>query len=375
MGIDTYSTTPGNNTALFPEGMLPSAVNDGMRQLQADLRTWYNDAQWIQYGDGDGPFSIIYQSATSFAVASVNVSSVYHVGRRVKAVGPTTGTIYGTISAVAFATNTVVTVTWDGASQLQNEALTIYIGILSATNSSMPGLVGEIRMYAASSAPTGWLLCNGTAVSRVTYAALFALIGTAYGVGDGSTTFNVPDLRGRAPIGIGQGSGLTNRALAAQLGTETHTLSSGEMPSHTHGPGTLATDTEAAHTHSVSGTSGANSVDHTHTFSDTTSSDGAHTHTVPLRAASQTGDATVTHWGQEPKTNDLATSSAGAHTHTVSGTTGNNSVGHTHSFSATSGSAGSHSHAVTGGASASAGSGGAHNNMQPSLAVNFIIKV
>ncbi len=94
---------------------------------------------------------------------------------------------------------------------------------------------GTVAQYAGSSAPTGWLLCDGTAVSRATYAALFAIIGTTYGVGDGSTTFNLPDIRGRAPIGAGQGSGLTNRALAATGGAETHTLTIAEMPAHTHG--------------------------------------------------------------------------------------------------------------------------------------------
>ena len=52
-GIKDYSTTPGSNVALFPEGQTPSSVNDGMRQVQADIRAWYNDAEWIVYGDGD----------------------------------------------------------------------------------------------------------------------------------------------------------------------------------------------------------------------------------------------------------------------------------------------------------------------------------
>lgn len=60
---------------------------------------------------------------------------------------------------------------------------------------------GAMSLYGASSAPSGWLLCDGTAVSRSTYAALFTAISTTYGVGDGSTTFNVPDLRGRVPVG------------------------------------------------------------------------------------------------------------------------------------------------------------------------------
>lgn len=76
---------------------------------------------------------------------------------------------------------------------------------------------GAVIGFAGSSAPSGWLLCDGSAVSRTTYADLFTAIGTSYGVGDGSTTFNLPDLRGRVPVGVGQGSGLTNRALAARL--------------------------------------------------------------------------------------------------------------------------------------------------------------
>jgi microcystin-dependent protein len=95
-------------------------------------------------------------------------------------------------------------------------------------------MVGVVTMYAGSAAPAGWLLCNGAEVSRTTYADLFALIGTYYGAGNGSTTFNLPDLRGLAPIGAGQGSGLTNRGLGAKGGAETHALSEAEMPSHTH---------------------------------------------------------------------------------------------------------------------------------------------
>lgn len=93
---------------------------------------------------------------------------------------------------------------------------------------------GVIVDYAGAAAPAGWLLCNGAAVSRVTYAALFAAIGTTFGVGDGTTTFNVPDCRGRSPVGAGQGSGLTNRALASTGGEETHQLSAAELASHTH---------------------------------------------------------------------------------------------------------------------------------------------
>jgi microcystin-dependent protein len=93
---------------------------------------------------------------------------------------------------------------------------------------------GTVSMYAGTTAPTGYLICDGSAVSRTTYSALFTAISTVYGNGDGSTTFNLPDLRGRAPIGVGQGTGLTNRTLGAQTGTETVTLTEAQMPSHTH---------------------------------------------------------------------------------------------------------------------------------------------
>lgn len=96
------------------------------------------------------------------------------------------------------------------------------------------GITGEVRMYAGSAAPSTWLFCDGAAVSRSTYATLYALVGTTYGVGDGSTTFNLPDFKGRTPIGVGTGSGLTARALAAKVGEETHVLTSAENAAHTH---------------------------------------------------------------------------------------------------------------------------------------------
>lgn len=93
---------------------------------------------------------------------------------------------------------------------------------------------GSVFRFAGASAPTGFLLCDGSPVSRVTYAGLFSAIGTTYGVGDGTTTFNVPDLRGRVTIGAGQGAGLTNRALGASGGEETHQITAAEMPVHGH---------------------------------------------------------------------------------------------------------------------------------------------
>lgn len=93
--------------------------------------------------------------------------------------------------------------------------------------------VGDIKMSVYSSDFYGWLKCDGRSVSRTTYALLFAVIGTSFGSADGNS-FNLPDSRGRVLGTIGQGSGLTNRTLGASTGEENHTLTTSEMPAHTH---------------------------------------------------------------------------------------------------------------------------------------------
>lgn len=102
---------------------------------------------------------------------------------------------------------------------------------------------GDLRLTAAA-APAGvdpkpWLECNGAAVSRATYSVLFAAIGTAYGGGDGASTFNLPDLRGRSPVGQGQGDpiagvAMTNRVLGEKVGEEKHKLLAAELAFHQH---------------------------------------------------------------------------------------------------------------------------------------------
>jgi microcystin-dependent protein len=99
---------------------------------------------------------------------------------------------------------------------------------------------GTITMYGAASAPAGWLLCDGSPVSRTTYASLFALIGIAYGAGDGSTTFNVPDLRGRVPAGFAASGG---HADVSSLGNADTTTLANRRPKHTH------TLTDPGHSH------------------------------------------------------------------------------------------------------------------------------
>lgn len=101
-------------------------------------------------------------------------------------------------------------------------------------------LTGFIQMFAGSTAPTGWLMCDGSAVSRTTYADLFAVIGTAYGSGDGTTTFNVPDLRGR--VAVGKSSDTEFDTLGETGGEKKHTLTIQEMPSHAHTKTTIPRD-------------------------------------------------------------------------------------------------------------------------------------
>jgi microcystin-dependent protein len=101
----------------------------------------------------------------------------------------------------------------------------------------MPALlmpVGVVLPYGSSSAPSGWLNCQGQELHRGDYPDLFAVIGTTYGVGNGTTTFNLPNLAGRVVVGQGSGAGLTSRAMGATGGVETHALNINEMPSHTH---------------------------------------------------------------------------------------------------------------------------------------------
>lgn len=104
---------------------------------------------------------------------------------------------------------------------------------------------GAVLPFAGGSAPTGWLLCFGQAVSRTTYSELFSTIGTTYGVGDGSTTFALPDLRGRVAAGEDDmggtaasrlttaGSGVNGLALGATGGAQTHTLTTAQLPALT----------------------------------------------------------------------------------------------------------------------------------------------
>jgi len=170
-GIKDYSTTQANNTDLngisTAEGMLPSNLNNAIRALMKNTREWYNDSQWVEYGDGDAAFTAAYASSTSFTIAGVNVTAIYHAGRRIKLTATTPGTIYGTISSSTFSTNTTVNVTWDSGS-LSSEAITnVYIGALSKTNNSIPTGIIATATLADGSVTTVKLADDAVTVAKM----------------------------------------------------------------------------------------------------------------------------------------------------------------------------------------------------------------
>ena len=150
--LGKYDTTAANNTATgtgsvsVAEGMLPSNINNAFRDIMADIRQHYNNAEWIEYGDAAGTYTATYASSTSFTIDGSNVTAIYHAGRRVKVTATTPGTIYGTIASTSFSTNTTVTVVWDSGS-LSDEAITsVYIGAITATNTSLPKTINAAHI-------------------------------------------------------------------------------------------------------------------------------------------------------------------------------------------------------------------------------------
>jgi microcystin-dependent protein len=187
---------------------------------------------------------------------------------------------------------------------------------------------GMLMPFAGAAAPDGWLLCQGQAVSRTTYRRLFRAIGTAYGAGDGSTTFLLPDARNRVLVGAG-----SSYVLGATGGAATVTLTTAQIPSHTH---------DAA----VGGAHGH-----------TASTEGAGSHAHDVQGAME---------GSALGTNNLGATFNDWSSQNVIDPTGNS--GH-HSHSVTVNNAADHDHSI-----ASTGGGGSHENMPPYLAANLLIK-
>jgi microcystin-dependent protein len=238
--------------------------------------------------------------------------------------------------------------------------------------------VGTIQMYPLATAPTvttnggTWLACDATAVSRTVYSVLYGIIGTTYGVGDGSTSFNLPDLRSRVPVGynVDTISGRSTRAIAAGSGTESHTLLDAEIPKHTHpitDAGHIHATTEVAHTHTGTTAKAKADIvlnDHTHTFERYTDYGGTGAQVSTTGRFSFNPSRQDTDGVTDPFTGVALLNEDGA---------SNN--GHQHSITTDStATALSIDSKVTGITVDDQGSGdGAHNIMQPYLVVNYII--
>ncbi|WID42133.1 tail protein [Pseudomonas phage ZRG1] len=215
---------------------------------------------------------------------------------------------------------------------------------------------GAVIYFARNTAPSGWLKCNGAAISRTAYAKLFAAIGTVFGAGDGFTTFNLPDLRGEFVRGWDDGRGVDGgRAFgsfqAGMIQSHSHTGGSASAGAHNHSGSAVA---GGSHNHSAS-TGGGGS----HAHSGTTSGGGSHQHNLPAGSVAPGGNSgygimasgddmtylvagwSVSQWAGD-HSHSFTTSTIGDHTHAVSVGTGGE---HTHALSINS--AGAHTHAIT----------------------------
>jgi microcystin-dependent protein len=213
------------------------------------------------------------------------------------------------------------------------------MGVSSAQGNPVGFLpAGCVIPYAGSTSPAGWLLCAGQAVSRTEYGALFAVVGTTYGSGDGSTTFNLPDLRGRAVAGVDNmggsaanrltagGSGVAGNTLGSAGGAETHTLTGAQS-------GTSA--------HSHTGSSGNDSPDHNH---------GPATGGNSFFVNVSSGGDVLNGGGSQYRFNFGSP------------------------WTATGGASARHTHSITVNTATAANASSAHNNTQPTMVMNYIIK-
>ena len=227
----------------------------------ASIRSQHNEAEWIEFGTGSNVTTYTRISGTSISMP-VDVTNVYTVNRRVKIVDGGGSTLYGRVTSVSFSSpNSTLVLEFDGGASLgSGNPTSVKHGIIAPTNTSLPSVVptGTIQMYGGAATPTGYLFCDGAAISRTTYSDLFATIASNYGSGNGSSTFNLPNLQQKFPLGksgsyaLGSTGGAFAQTPSGTISTPSfsgnaftpsgsvsvsvnnHTLTTSQIPSHSH---------------------------------------------------------------------------------------------------------------------------------------------
>jgi microcystin-dependent protein len=220
IGAPNWSEDDNSNVTAAPdgapEGMAPSGVNNVLRAHQGAIKRFYTwstprptggtgSAYTLTYGVApgalvDGMTHLVQFGAANAGAPTLNVNGLGAIPLHYYAAGA-----WRAVPAALWAADEVLQVAYHGSSGAYR-----LIGLHNGT--------GEIAAYAGTTAPAGTLLCHGQAIGRTAYAGLFAALGTTHGAGDGSTTFNLPDLRGRVPVGKSDMGGVDAGNLAGGSG-------------------------------------------------------------------------------------------------------------------------------------------------------------
>jgi|UPI00034679AD microcystin-dependent protein len=410
--INAAENGTGAAPIYWPEGMPAKSVNDSGREMMAALARWHSDnvgglgasmvgnvasvatLQGIKDSHFGGFFSLSFVTTqTNTGPMTLNID-----GRGARPWRRRHDLEFGPGDIVPFQVHQVV---WSPFANI----------FVSRSPTLTPP--GKYDVFAVPEAiPSGWVECDGRAISRTAYAALFSVIGTTFGVGDGSTTFNVPDANGRAIFGRDNGkarltgAGGLGGSVGSVGGSETVALNETQMPSHSHGGSTGSagshdhgggTGQSGQHNHGGS-TDGGGGHNHTgstggagaHSHGGTTSVSGGHIHDAgyeKLAIYGGGGGLTAVSQLYPPGNNSTGvTNGAGDHQHTIA----TDQVGdHSHSFTTSGvgdhahgiGADGNHSHTIPGDGNhshslsiSSAGGGLGHSNMPPGIVGVIAIK-